>query len=195
MVAWRAALSEDIAGDADYGGLRSLTWAEESQALHTVDAYEDYRLFLNYRRSDHLSELIEEGQEEDLTPEEETALAKELEDARQVAEVNISFLDDTKASRYLNRDGTFALQRELGEKWAAARKKHDMNFAPQFENADKYRDKTERQLKAGILITIALVMLTLFESFAGGIRMVFLGLGAILFVWGSVWAVMLERIV
>jgi hypothetical protein len=196
LVAWRAALSEDIAGDADYAGLRSLTWAEESKALHMVDAYEDYRLFIKYRYNDHLGDLIEAGLEDGSVGEDESvALNQDLEEARQIAEVNVSFLDETKASRYLNRDGTFALNRELGEKWSAARRKHDMSFTPRFDEADKYRDKTEKQLMAGIIITIGLVFFTLFESFAGGIRMVFLGLGAALFLWGTVWALLLERIV
>lgn len=194
FVSWRAALSEKVARGADYTGLRSLTWTEESKALHVVDAYEDYRLFLQYRYNDRLGELIVEGMENTTVGDEESAaLNSDLEAARQIAEVNVAFLDETKSSRYLNRDGTFALNRELGEKWAAARKKNDMNYAPRFEKADEYRKKNERQVLAGVLITIGLILFTLFESFSGRIRIVFLVFGSVLSLGGTVWAVLLER--
>jgi hypothetical protein len=195
LVAWRAALSEDIAGDADYVGIRSLTWAEESRTIHTVDAYEDYRLFLSYRGNDQLGDLIEASKPKSDSDEELAALERDLEEARQVAEVNVSFLDETKASRYLNRDGSFAFDREMGEKWSAAGRRHDLHSGPRFEEADKYRLKTEKQLTTGVILTIALVLFTLFEAFSGPIRMLFLGLGGVLFAWGTIWAILLERVV
>ncbi|MCA9793928.1 MAG: hypothetical protein KC910_19095 [Candidatus Eremiobacteraeota bacterium] len=189
VVAWRAALSEDIAGDSDYAGIRCLNWAEEARTIHSVDAYEDYRLFLAYRRNDLLGDLIEEKE-----PESGTFLDQKREEARQLAEINVSFLDQSKASRYLSRDGSFALDRELGEKWAAARRKRDMNSEVQFSAADRYRKKTEAQLKAGVLLTFSLVLLTLVESFAGPIRYALVAGGALFIVWGSIWALLLERL-
>lgn len=191
LIAWRAALSEDIAGDADYAGLRSLAWAEEAKTLNTMEAYEDYRLFLAYKGHDKLGDLIEENSHE-ADEEESSALGRDLEESRQISEINIAFLDETKASRYLNRDGTFGLERELGEKWAADTRKYDMNSEPRFQEADRYRDKTEKQLKAGILVTIALVLFTLFEAFSGPVRKVSLALGVLLFLGSTVWALMLE---
>lgn len=189
IVSWRAALSEDIAGDQDYSGLRSLAWAEEARTLNAIDAYEDYRLFLAYRRSDLLGDLIEEQK-----PDEDSYLGNRLQETRQLAEINVSFLDETKASRYLKRDGGYALDRELGEKWAQARRKKDMDASPYFEAADRYRSKTESQLKAGFLLTCSLVFLALIETFKGVARYIFLALASAFMLWGSVMALMLEKV-
>src|SRR6476620_9476893 len=50
LVAWRSSVADDGAGDADFAGLRASVRAEETRALNSVDAYENYGAYMNYRR-------------------------------------------------------------------------------------------------------------------------------------------------
>lgn len=192
LVAWRAALSASAAGSSDNAGLRSMTWAQTSKTTHTVDAYEDYRLFLKYKLHSELGDYIE-GSQEGAKGEEASALAHEQEEARKVAEINVSFLDESLSSRYLTRDGSFAVGRELGEKWAADARRYDMNPEPHFRRADRYRERKKSQLRAGILLTLALLFYTLFRVIGGSARFFFFGIAVTLTTCGSLWALLLER--
>lgn len=193
LIAWRANLTSTRAGSADNAGLSSLTWAESSKTLHTVDAFEDYRLFLNYKSSDQLGDIIEERLPEVEEVDEKAGLERELEEARQLAQINMSFLDETKASRYLTRDGRFSLERQMGEKWAAAAGRQEVDSQPRFDRADRLRKRKKSQLVAGILLTLALFVFTLFRLFKGPLRLAMVGLGITLLLSGSIWAIVLER--
>ena len=65
LVAWRASVADDSGGDADFAGLKVATSAEETRALTTVNAYEHYSAYTNYRRNTFLSSLIEEDRLKD----------------------------------------------------------------------------------------------------------------------------------
>ena len=62
VVAWRSSVADDGAGDADFAGLRASVRAEETRALNSVDAYENYGAYMNYRRYNEMGNLIEADQ-------------------------------------------------------------------------------------------------------------------------------------
>lgn len=53
IVAWRASVADDGAGDADFAGHRATLNLEAARALSAVDAYENYRAYTLYRRNCH----------------------------------------------------------------------------------------------------------------------------------------------
>jgi hypothetical protein len=180
--AWRAAMTADSVAGSDYQGIRALTKAESVRTTDTVDAYEDYRLFLNYQTNTGLADALEEFD----------GLERDVEESRQLAQIDVSFLDESKASRYLDRSGGYAIERQLGEKWAAAARQYELNHKPRFEDGDRLRKIKRSQLIAGLVLTVALFFLTLCRIFHGTTEKVLMGIGTLLLLGGSLWALVLE---
>src|SRR5688572_27036761 len=72
VVAWRASVAADGAGDADFAGLQASLNAEQTRALNFVDAYEHYGAYVTYQRYLNLSYAIADdiASNPDLTEEE-----------------------------------------------------------------------------------------------------------------------------
>ncbi len=58
VVAWRASVASDGAGDADFAGQRAMLNLEETRALSAVNAYESYNAFSAFSRYNDLGDLI-----------------------------------------------------------------------------------------------------------------------------------------
>ncbi len=178
LVAWRASVAADGAGDADNGGLRAMLNVEETRASNGVNGYEAYGAFVNYARYQRLGSLLED----------DPALDAERADANDLALAN-QFLFDNK---FLNRDGTYDLQRQLGELWADASRERDLNPEPQFQEADKLRARSNWLLAVVAFLAVGLVLLTLVEAVADRLQTVFTGLGAVILVAGIALALWIE---
>lgn len=189
VVAWRASVSDDGAGDADFGGLRAALNVEETRAINFVNAYESYRAFSEYKLHNDLGDLLAEDQTN--APEEEAALLeRERADAHDIATARQSLFP----GRFRNRDDTYSIQRQMGELWADAAKQKDLNPEPQFAEADQLRTKTNNLLVAVTILAIGLVFYTLVETVGRGMQYVMLGLGTLCLIAGTGFAIYLELI-
>jgi hypothetical protein len=189
IVAWRASVADDGAGDADFAGLKASLKAEETRALNFVNAYEHYGAYTTYARYQNLglaigNELDAGGQSED----EAFALARQQAEAYDLAKAN-QYLFPT---RFINRNGVYGLQREMGELWADAAKENDLNPAPQYAEADTLRSKTNRLLGTLTLMGVGLVLFTLVEVVNDKMKYAMVGLGLLVSVGGLAWALMIE---
>jgi hypothetical protein len=128
LVAWRAAVAADAAGDADFAGVQATLNREETRALNTVDAYEAYGAFTAYQRHNALGDLIAQDQANVATEDEALLLESERADAHDLALASQHLFPN----RFLNRDGTYSVQRQLGELWADAAREKNLNPEPQF---------------------------------------------------------------
>jgi hypothetical protein len=185
VIAWRAAVADDGAGDADFGGLRAAINLEEARAVNNLNAFEHYAAFADYKRYDALGTALEETAGE--APSEETA--------REMAEVNDLTVAKQNAfpNKFLNRDGSYGLQRELGEMLADAAKEKDLNPEPQFAEADRLRGKTLQLLLSITVLGVALVLYTLIESVSGRLQQyLLLGAGSLLALAASAYAVFVD---
>jgi hypothetical protein len=187
VVAWRASVADDGAGDADFAGLRASLNAEETRALNAVDAYEHYGAYTNYWRyralGDELADALATAPDDQLeTLDRQRAEAYDLADANQ----------DLFPNRFLNRDGTYSVAREEGEAWADAAREQDLNPDPQYAEADRLRAKSNQLLGTLTLLGLALVVFTLVESVEGRLKLALVALGTLLAVAGVVVAVVLE---
>lgn len=184
VVAWRASVADGLAGDADFAGLQAALRAEESRALTAVEAYEHFSSYVNYRRYNLQGELLAEAVAES----DDLALERQQIESNDLA-LSSQFLFPNK---FLDRDGSYNIKREMGELWADASKQHNLNPEPQFLQADKYRTKTNLLLGAVTILSIAVVFYTLVESVSARIRYVMVALGSFCFVGGSLFTLWIE---
>lgn len=172
LFAWRSSVAGDAAGDADYAGLRAALNVEETRATNAVNAYEHYAAFTSFDRHDELARLIEDG----------AGPARDLEEARELASASRGLYP----AHFVNRDGTYALERELGVMWADAAREKDLSPEPQFAEADRQRGKSLGLLIAVTLTAVALVFFTLVGALGARLQYLNLALGVLCLLVGGV---------
>lgn len=187
VVAWRSSIADDSGGDADFAGLRASVNAEETRALNNVNAYESYAAYASYWRYNELGNLIE-GEIEQASPEEADALQRQLSETRDLA-ISSQRLFPNK---FLDRDGSYNVKRQLGELWADAARERDLNPDPQYAEADQFRSKANWFLVAVTILAVALVLYTLVEAVGDRARYVMVALGSLCLVVGTVFALYVE---
>lgn len=187
VVAWRASVAADGAGDADFAGQRATVNLEQTRALSAVNSYEDYSAFANYQRYGQLGDLIETD-EAGLNEKDAENLDIERANAHDLAIANQGLFPN----KFLNRDGSYALQRQLGEEFADAAKEKDLQPNPHYEEADKLRSKTNQLLMAVTILAVALVFYSLVEAVNKRLHYPLLVLGTLCFVAGTLYAFMIE---
>jgi hypothetical protein len=190
LVAWRASVAEDASGDADYAGLRAAINAEETRALNATTAYAQYGAYVTYQRNSALGDLIAEDMAQ-ATADEAVILNSQRADAHDTAIASERLFQQ----RFLNRDGTYSVERQLGEMWADDSKQRDLNPAPEFAEADRLSDKSSALLAVVGVLALALVFYTLIESANGRGRYVLFVIGTLLAIGGTVAAIVLETAV
>ena len=68
VIAWRASVAEDGAGDADFAGLKASLNREETRTVNTVNAYEHYSAYTAYWRYTQMGDALGEAlKSEDLS--------------------------------------------------------------------------------------------------------------------------------
>jgi len=144
-VAWRASVAADGAGDADFAGLKASLNAEETRSINFVNAYEHYGAYTAYSRYIQLGDLLEKEVDSNagLSEEEAFLLDRQRAEAYDLADAN----QDLFPNRFLNRDGSYSVQREMGEAWADAAKEKDLNPDPQYAEAEKPLQESLRRLE------------------------------------------------
>ncbi|MCE1253183.1 MAG: hypothetical protein LWX83_06490 [Anaerolineae bacterium] len=158
LVSWRASLIDDSSGDNDYGGIKSAVSAEQARALNYVNAYSDYGNYVNYWKNSRLSTLISEDIAKN--GDEDPVLDAQVKTANDIVDSS----SDMFKMRYLNRDRSYNIQRQLGEMWADASKKSDLDYEAQFKSADEDRARTRLMLVALMILTVSPIFYTLIES-------------------------------
>ncbi len=192
VVAWRASVILDASGDADYGGLRASVNVEETRALNYVNAYEHYGSFVAYSRYNELGNAIGDILEKDsanLSEEQVFMLQRQQAEAYDLAQANRRLFPH----RFMNRDGSYSVQREMGELWADASKEKDLNPDPQYAEADALRQKSNKVLLTLMILAASLVFFTLVEPMPDQrIKYGVLALGVICMLGGTVAAILFE---
>ncbi|HUN22469.1 MAG TPA: hypothetical protein PK299_04970 [Anaerolineales bacterium] len=190
IIAWRASVVADAAGDADYAGLRAQVNTVEVRSLSFVNAYEHYGAFVEYAGANELGNTIgNELQTNDTLDEEaQDDLADKQAEAYDLARANQSLFP----SRFMTRDGGYAVQREIAESWADAAREKDLAPEPQFAEADHLRGVTNRILLALAVLSISVVFYALIESVGDKLRVPFFMIGTGFLLLGSIAAVVFE---
>ncbi|RLT37794.1 MAG: hypothetical protein DWI57_13185 [Chloroflexi bacterium] len=134
-------------------GLGAALNVESTLTYGTIGLYKEYRVYTEYTRYQTLAELQAEADE---SASADTLIARKNDDA-DLAAVQLPFF----LTRYLNRDGVYDRKRQLGEAWAEAAQRIDLEPAPHFEAADVWQAKTEALVALFIVLGSSLFFLTL----------------------------------
>lgn len=187
VVAWRASVAADAAGDEDYDGVKAVINIQEVKSLSTVEAYQHAQAYANYRRYAETSADLEEAMK--------TAPAnrkKELGEQKSEADALVDSKLKMFPNKFMDRKDRYHADSEIGELVANQAKIRDLDPVPHFENAEVQRTKAENLLLGVVFMTLGLVCLTLVETLEGGGRKGMLVLGILLSLGGSLFAFMVE---
>lgn len=187
VVAWRASVAADGAGDEDYDGLRAVVNVQEVQTLSTVEANQHAQAYANYRKYDENAWAIGEDLEGATG-----ARRKELEQQKAEAEALVDAKLTMFPQKYMDRTLKYHTDAEIGELVAAEAKARDLEPEPHFIAAEGLRAKAENLLMGVVIMSLGLVCLTLVESLEGSGRKGMLGVGVLLGIAGAIYSVMVE---
>jgi hypothetical protein len=186
VVAWRAAVAGDEAGNADFSGLAATLNSEEARALNSITGYEDLRAYTDYVRYNETGNALADALA-DAPEDEQAALERQMREAWDLAtEIQDRFFEN----RYVNADGTYDLARELDELWADDTLDKDMFPEPHFTRSDRLRAKSTSLVSILIALGAALVLFTLANMLTKAIRYILVA-GGTLILLGSVVAVII----
>lgn len=192
LVAWRASVSADAAGDNDYDGLRAVVNVQEASTLGTAQAFVHAQAYANYRRYDETASTLGE-EEEEATGKELSELQRKRHDAEVLVDAKLKMFPN----KFMERDGksgrsSYNTRREVGQYMANQARTKDMLFEEHFQDAERFRTKTEKLLLGVVILSLAMVCLTLVEAFEGGARKAFFALGLVLAGVGIAFSVAME---
>lgn len=182
VVAWRASLASGSSSDADLAGLRASINLTETRAIGAVNAYSSYGTYVRYYQNRQLVSAIQSNFNEG---EDDARLIAESQDALVLAQ-------SAFPNQYLNRDGTYNIQRQLGEALADAARKKDINPDPHYVEADVFRSQADKLLIALTALVISLVFYTLIEVVSDRLRYVLVTAGSVLAIASLVGAFLIE---
>ncbi len=168
LTAWRANVADGIAGNADFEGVTSSILSQEARIVNGIHAYEHYRAYTSYYRYNELGNIMyNEG---------DNAL---LQDQSGLWGVALGLQYSFFPPRYVNRDGSYDVQRELDELWADQAQQTDLNPTPHFQRADGYRDKSIAITAVLIVFATAFFLFTAGQAIRNRLKYLF-ALGGIL---------------
>jgi len=168
FVAYQASGRSTDALVADRKGQTATRNVQQTLSLNSALLTRHYRAYTDYAVQQKLQTLL--VQELQAAP--SAGLTQALADA-----VNLAATDEVFfPSRYLNRDGSYAVQRELAEAWAQADQTLDLDPAPHFAEANKQLAKRKWLVSLFIAVPAALLCLSLSQSLHPERRVLRIGL-------------------
>jgi len=188
IVAWRASVSDDAAGDADYAGLRAAVNTEQTRAINAVNAYQSYNNYLSYWYNKSWGDLISSDINTTTDEAQKEVLNRQLATSQDLARADLLTFD----ARFRNRDNSYDVDRQIGEMWADALKEKDMDFETQFSLAEQMRKKTIYLLLCVMVLGIAPVFFSLVETVDSKSKYLIFGIGSIIALTGTVLSILVE---
>ncbi len=148
-------ISKTSPASSDRKGMNAVLSSEITRLVNLEILYKNYRVYTDYMLNNTLRQQLQTYLPK--APEaERPELVKQVAQAAEVVAIGPMFFP----LRYLNRDGTYSKERQLGETWAQAAQKLDLNPEPHFKKADKLRVSS---LNLSWLLLTAIVALSLFN--------------------------------
>ncbi len=155
LMAWQVNLVDGPA--YEQAGLRAVLNTETTRFINQAELYKNYRAYTFYTLNDQLQGQIATDLAD--TPP-ESILKRQQAQAADLVAVSQRFFPQ----RYLNRDGSYNIQRQLGEAWAQARQSTDLETQVHFNKARQARTKTSFIIVMLLGLTIALLFYTVAEG-------------------------------
>lgn len=166
VIIWIALFQNSLdPGGASLQGMSASFNRQLTENISYSELYAQYRAYTTYtlnRELQHQLELALANTTEETPAEEILLLNQELEQARRTAASSRLFF----SLRYLNPDGTYNRDRQLGEAWAQAEQQIDLDPMPHFVAADEYRRIGMRSIGLLLWLTVALCLYELVNYFS-----------------------------
>ena len=152
-IGWSIGAVYGEASGEQSAGMGATLNVESTLTNNSVALYKEYRVYTEYIRHQTLAELEASADPSASTA---TVLARKS-DADDLAAVQLPFF----LTRYLTRDGVYDKERQLGEAWAEAAQRVDLEPFPHFVAADQWQIKTQLLVALFIVLSLSLLFLTL----------------------------------
>jgi hypothetical protein len=166
VIIWIALFQNSLdPGGASLQGMSASFNRQLTENVSYSELYAQYRAYTTYTLNRELQEQLElalANTTEETPAEEILLLNQELEQARRTAASSRLFF----SLRYLNPDGTYNRERQLGELWAQAEQQLDLDPMPHFVAADEYRSIGMRSIGLLLWLTVALCLYELINYFS-----------------------------
>ncbi|MEL6149275.1 MAG: hypothetical protein AAFR56_06590 [Chloroflexota bacterium] len=159
LVAWRTAVISERAGNGDFASTSAVINTEEALTVGTARLYRNYRAYTDFVLNEQLATLLE-ADIQNATPEESALLELQAVQARDEAVGNRDFFE----TRFLNLDGSYNTDRDLGESLADARRDLDLDPAPHIATATASRAQVAQLVSIFIVLSVALLFYSLAEA-------------------------------
>ncbi len=186
LAAWRAAVTARGAGVEDYRAVVSVLNTQETLTLNFASAFQHLTSFTDFAINDELLSRLLAMRTDTLSEQERAVVEDQTQEAGRLAATNRNFFP----ARYVQKDGTYDLKRELAEQFANAERRQDLVPDAHLERAAALDSKTFGFVQSVVLASVSLLFLTLAGAFhperrwlrwsAAALGILFLGLGAIL---------------
>jgi hypothetical protein len=131
--------------------------AQKVISTNTMNAYENHRAFLEYKnyfdQYKLVSSQLDQAKKADSI---DQALMTELTDQRD--ELQLLYLASLKLfpNRFINRDGTYDLQGQIGQMIASDKRKLDINPDPHMKDGRQYETQARNMQIALIILAVSL---------------------------------------
>lgn len=192
VIAWRASLASEVAGDAEQQGLLETLTLEEGLASHETRLYTELQYFARYTQHKALAQRLRQD-EATARSRGETALADDLAKEAELYEDLAANQEDFFDVRYVLPDGTFDEARRLADLRQADVRINALDPERVFAAADAYQGQSELLVGLISLLTVALFLYTLSQITEHRIKYPLAVMGSLIFLASAAWFVILER--
>jgi hypothetical protein len=131
--------------------------AQKVISTNTLNAYENHRAFLEYKNYFDQYKLvsIQLNKAQNVNPVDQ-ALVTQLTSQRD--KLQLLYLSSLKLfpNRFINRDGTYDLQEQIGQMIASDKRKFDIDPAPHMAKGASYENQVRRMQIALIILAVSL---------------------------------------
>lgn len=189
LIAWRAFVAGDNAGDSDFAGIAAALNAENTRTSSAIRAFDNYSAFADFKQYSVLAQQL--AADIALLPPDHEYL-EVLEAQWDQTLTLLSYARDRFDNRFLTRSGNFDFQRNIGELFSEAARIRDHNPDPHFDAADKFREKYNLLQFTAIFPAASLIFFALTEIFRTRIRYLMLVCGIGLMLTGAFIAIFIE---
>ncbi len=110
-------------------GIKAVLNTEMTQTINTAALYRSYRVYTSFALADELRRQVDAGIAE-LHPRDRVGLEQQLNQMARIAPIRQRFFPQ----HYLNRDGSYDAERQMGEAWAQAKQNTDLDAQQHFAN-------------------------------------------------------------
>lgn len=172
-VASRAAVLANEASVADSDGLDAVLNVESVRTLGQATLSQHYTAYTDYVRHRELGLLLDldlDDQAYVTTDPGADPLVRELSNRREDALDMASTSQFFFLTRYLDGEGSYDRQGELGESWAEAARWQDLNPEAHFAQADQLRERSTHLVGTLIVYAAALWFCALANSIRRGVK-------------------------